>query len=82
MNAAIDIPQKRYINSRSGHKRRRLVNQVMLAFAGLMALVALIPALLDHHLRDHSRRCGNQSRLFHADAQTIGEHGRWRAACD
>ncbi len=37
------LTQKRYINSRSGHNRRRLINMVMLFGAGLMTLLALIP---------------------------------------
>jgi phosphate transport system permease protein len=43
MNADMSLSQKRYINSRSGHKRRRMINIVMLVGAGLMTLLALIP---------------------------------------
>jgi phosphate transport system permease protein len=43
MNAETGLTEKRYINSRSGHNRRRLLNLVMLLGAGLMTLLALIP---------------------------------------
>ncbi len=43
MNVALELTQKRFINSRSRHKRRRFFNIVMLIGAGLMTLLALIP---------------------------------------
>jgi phosphate transport system permease protein len=43
MNAGLELTQKRYINSGNRYRRRRLANQVMLAFAGMMTLLALIP---------------------------------------
>jgi phosphate transport system permease protein len=43
MSAAMDLTQKRFITSRTGHRQRRLLNQVMLFGAGFMTLLALIP---------------------------------------
>lgn len=43
MSANLELTQKRFINSRSRHKRRRFFNLVMLVGAGFMTLLALIP---------------------------------------
>jgi phosphate transport system permease protein len=43
MSASTDLSMKHYISSNAGHLRRRLVNRIMLGFAGLMTLLALVP---------------------------------------
>ena len=43
MNAAMEMTEKRYINSKARHHRRRVANLIMLSFTGLMSLLALIP---------------------------------------
>jgi phosphate transport system permease protein len=43
MSAVVDLPVKHFIRSNTGYTRRRIVNRIMLVFAGLMTLLALIP---------------------------------------
>lgn len=43
MSAETTFSSKRFINARTGHIRRRVINRIMLAFAGVMTLLALIP---------------------------------------
>ncbi len=43
MSSETAIISKRFIHPKAGYKRRRLVNWIMLAFAGMMTLLALIP---------------------------------------
>jgi phosphate transport system permease protein len=43
MSAVAEVPERRFIRSNAGYARRRITSRIMLALAGLMTLLALVP---------------------------------------